>query len=313
MPRASHPPANGRSKRQTGLSRAVAPRSTEGLHGCDVMRAPLAEPRSFPPSRSKGAARRRRLARGVDRWIQDDRLQRRPAKRVMLLLFTSSGQTFESVEGRIRDFWHTVRDRWGDQQYFSWLEITAAGAPHYHAMWVDPPVRDDARLKRWLERTWGRGFVKIRNRSDYCLRESGAKYITAEAKKWGHQQYQHDYESVPSSIRTFQCQRLGWPGPVLDQHRTRQVVAHVPGHANSGQWIEEHLVVVAELRHVPHGTCELARAGPDRRRGRPPRRSLTGRGPEPRRLIGSTRSSPAGAAVRPAGRRRRDRGLRRER
>lgn len=233
--------------------------ATLGLHGCDAMREPLAEPRTFAPSRSPAAARRRRLARGVERWVQSTRLTRGCRSRVWLVLFTTESSDVEAVQGHIRRFWQTIRQKYGPQQYFSWLELQARGAAHYHAMWIDPPRRDDAATKTWLEATWGLGFVKIRQRRRDWLLERGSAYVTAEVKKWGHQQYQHDYERVPSTIRTFECQRLPFAGSDLDLHRDAQLVAYIPAHGSGAEFVAEHLAVWGIRRHLPGAVCGLQR------------------------------------------------------
>lgn len=45
----------------------------------------------------------------------------------------------QTAFGAARRFWKAMRDRYGDLTYFCWLELTAAGAPHYHALLVNPP------------------------------------------------------------------------------------------------------------------------------------------------------------------------------
>lgn len=232
------------------------------------MTEPLAEVRTLPVSRTTSAGRVRRLHRGVDRWVQAMRYDRVCRRRVWLLLLTTESADVEVVAGHIRRFWAAVHDKYGPQAYFTWLEVQQRGAAHYHGMWVDPPCADTAATKRWLEATWGLGFVKVRQRSVSWFSERAADYVKAEAKANLKKGYQQDYSAIPTHIRTFQCQRLAFAGADLDRHRDRQLVDYVPprpmpsadGHLLPAHELE-HLVLWATVRHVEFaaGGCELWR------------------------------------------------------
>lgn len=253
-------------KRVQGTGTAPRKRgpSPLGLQYCASMTVPLAEPRALSISRTTSAGRQRRLARGVDRWHQAMTYDRVCRRRVWLVLFTTESADPTVVQGAMRRFWDAVHQRWGIQARFSWLEVQARGAAHYHAMWVDPPMPDTAATKRWLERTWGLGFVKIRQRTRRWFDELGPQYVKAETKKWGRQQYQHDYSAIPRSIRTFECQRLEFAGQHLDEHRDRQLVDYVPEGAVPGS------VVGSELGNFHVGLAaadELLARNPDSTEG----------------------------------------------
>lgn len=184
------------------------------------------------------------------------------------MLFTTASDDVLVVEGHMSRFWRAVRDRYGDQVYFSWLELQRRGAAHYHAMWVDPPLHDNRGTKQWLEGTWGLGFVKVtRKRRGWFAKRAG-EYVKRDDKKWGGNAYQQDYRTVPRNIRTFQCSRLGWPGAELDQHRTRQLAEWVPAHVSLGDLVPEHVIVWGQLVHRVHSSCSIgsprARASPRR-------------------------------------------------
>lgn len=221
------------------------------------MTVPVMEPRSLPVSRTTTAGRIRRLHRGVDRWHQAVTYDRLCRRRVWLLLFTTESSDPEVVAGAIRRFWAAVAQKYGPQRYFTWLEVQARGAAHYHGMWLDPPLHDNWPTKDWLERTWGLGFVKIRQRSRSWFTDRAPDYVKAEAKASLKKGYQQDYSAIPSHIRTFECQRLEFSGADLDAHRDRQLVQYVPASSSppgsptfNQQLAAEHLVVWADLRHV---------------------------------------------------------------
>lgn len=199
-----------------------------GLHTCDRTREALAEPRTFKVNRSRVAARNRRRDKSVDRWHHAMTYDRVCRRRVWLLLFTTESAEPEVVEGAMRRFWHAVRDRFGKQNYWAGLEVQRRGAAHYHAMWVDPPLKDNAATKRWLEATWSLGFVKLKQRSASWFALKAGNYIKSEIKESEGKAYQHDYSEIPSSIKTCMYGELEFYAHDLDMHGDRQVVVYVP-------------------------------------------------------------------------------------
>ena len=228
-------------------------RSPLGLHTCDGMREPLAEPRSFRVNRSRVAARNRRRDRSVDRWHQAMVYDKVCRKRVWLLLFTTSSPDPAVVEGQMRRFWHAVRDRFGKQQYWAGLEVQQRGAAHYHVMWVDPAMADTRETKQWLEKTWGLGFVKLKQRSRTWFDLTGATYIKSEIKASEGKAYQHDYSAIPSTVKTCMYGELEFLARDLDAHRDSQLVAYVPPRP----YLLTSAVPGAELAEVDRELLEL--------------------------------------------------------
>jgi hypothetical protein len=192
---------------------------------------------------------------------------RAPRRKVWLVLLTydpnRTEDWTEALADRIRSFWEVLRS-WcrspGELTYFSWLELTKAGNPHYHAMLVDPPFRISKRLKERLESAWGLGFVKVQMRDSNWFERSAGGYVAQYAKKIGEKEYQQNYATVPRSIRTFQCNRLEHSLRELSAHEPRAVVAVVDGkrHPSGGYTDPPRVLVVGALEHVGE-PCTLPR------------------------------------------------------
>lgn len=181
-------------------------------------------PRSREPmllSNEPAARRRARLRRGIDRWGQVLELDGGPRRGALLLSFTTRSSDVEAVTGQMRRFWAQVRKLYGVQRYFCWLELQQRGAAHYHAIWVDPPFLQLKSGDRWLERAWGLGHVHDTWRDRRWVQRRSLRYVKSYAKKIGDKQSQQNYAKVPSSIRTFMCNRNGIPAELLDAHRDR--------------------------------------------------------------------------------------------
>jgi hypothetical protein len=232
-----------------------------GLHGCSLMRDAVEASIRIDAHGSRAAGRRRRLSRGVDRWIQSTLHSTPPRQTVWLLLFTTAGD-IESVQGRIRDFWHAYRDRVGRRPYFAWLELTRAGRPHYHAMLLDPGMPRNGETKRWLEQAWGMGFVKIEVRPRSWFTERAGAYVGKYAKKIGNKSYQQDYSEVPREIRTFVTNRMAHTQAELREHESRWIVVHVPHHFFLREYVPEHVSIIGRREHVVHTHCTLPNVRP---------------------------------------------------
>lgn len=161
--------------------------------------------------------------------------------------------TMEAAYGAARAFWQALRDRYGELTYFCWLELTAAGLPHYHAMLTNPPPGFFSRSnKAWLEEQWGNRFVKLAWRdAEWFARAAGA-YAGSYVKKMGHKAYQQSYEEVPRELRTFMCNRLDHPSEVLALHESRWQTTLVDREwtGSSNVPVEPYIRLDVQLRHV---------------------------------------------------------------
>lgn len=150
--------------------------------------------------------------------------------------------------------------------YFSWLELTRDGRPHYHAMLIDPPFRDNAETKAWLESIWGIGYVKIRRKPREWFTESAGAYVGKYAKKFGDKAYQQFYENVPREIRTFECNRLEHTQEELKEHEPVWEAHFVPEawDYDYKRFTPAHLELTAKVEHI--GRCAMRFAATPRRR-----------------------------------------------
>jgi len=239
------------------------------LYGCDTMRELYPETRTCQPSRTRTAARRRRLARGVARWAQVNALDSLYVRRAAEITLTMDTADYEAAEGKAREFWARVRDLWPGVRYFCWLELQRSGRLHYHALWLNPPHRSRVDLVRWVTHAWGAGRTRTRFHDAAWMRRQGTDYVLSYAKKIGDKSYQQDYEAVPSTLRTFMTQRLGYGLTDLDEHRDRPLVQYVPESVHAGELVPEHLVIVGTARHCPSRTGCAVTPNRFHRRSRP--------------------------------------------
>jgi hypothetical protein len=216
--------------------------------------------------------------------------QQRHDGSVALLLLTNK-ESLEEAYGAARDFWKKCRDRWGELTYFCWMELTAAGLPHYHAIWVNPPpgfwsreTRDD------LERYWGNRYVKWKRRDLAWFGEKAGAYVGGYAKKFGEKDYQQNYDDVPSTLRTFMCQRLDHDASELAKHETHWEGAYRDHDFLEGVWrpVPPYLELIGvtyhehDVRGIPYVTKSesLARRARGHRRGAPIHYIRQGDGPD---------------------------------
>lgn len=179
-------------------------------------------PMTIPlPSHSKGAQRKRRLRRGVERWGHDLELSPEPCRRIARVTLTVADEDPAMVAGHVRRFWAQVRRKWLGTRYFCWLELQRNGRVHYHAVWVNPPHARQVDLLRWVDHAWGRGRTQVRFSDGSAGLRQELEYALSYTKKMGRKSYQQRYDQVPTELRTFMTQRLEIPGPVLDEHQDR--------------------------------------------------------------------------------------------
>lgn len=273
-------PATPRNTDTVGTVEPIARRSCFLVRSSDTMRKPSGDLRVCTPSRSKAAARRRRLHRGIELWDLDRRLCSERTTRAILLTFTITGDWEQEAQGRMRRFWQDVRNTWLGSRYFCWAELTKKGQIHYQAWWVNPPHQKRVEIIAWVKKHWGddRSNVSFPHHSqpDRAISEYVKKYVY----KMGKKSYQQRYETMPRSFRTFMTQRLDIPPTELKQHLDRDIWEWVPANVYLGELREGHLVCTGRLEHQVEraGQCSALQYRRPRRRPRwhlPPGRRRT--------------------------------------
>lgn len=198
------------------------------------MRGGNEDRRLITPSSSKGAQRRRRLARGVARW-NFDRLQcAEPTRRVATITLTVDVQDAEQARGWIYRFWQRVRQAELGTRYFAWLELQRSGRIHYHCIWLNPPQRTKRNLLQDVERWWGHGRTQVRFTAARDGLQRELEYVIGYTKKMGRKSYQQRYDQVPRELRTFMSQRLEIPPKVVDEHLDQELYAFHPAELRTG-------------------------------------------------------------------------------
>lgn len=192
----------------------------------------------------------------------------------MALVLLTGQPDLETAYGAARQFWMRARDRWGDLTYFCWLELTQAGAPHYHALVVNPPPGFYSReTKAWLEWAWGNRFVKLKKRdADWFERQAGA-YVGQYAKKFGHKDYQQDYDEVPRELRTFMSNRTAHPLEELREHESKWLAVYIGDQVDAATHSVVEPYIRLDGRDVHHcapgGLRHVTKSEDFRRRGKP--------------------------------------------
>lgn len=231
-------------------------------------------------SHSKGAQRRRRLARGVARWDFDRQLCAEPTRVIATVTLTIPEKDPEAAIGRVYAFWARVRRQWLGARYFCWLELQARGAVHYHCVWLNPPHLKRNQLKAWVAKAWGAGRTQVRFAPGRDGLRRELDYALNYTKKMGRKSYQQRYDEVPRELRTFMSQRLEIPPKEVDKHLDQDVWAYrgenvvpIADHPGFTRLLPEHLEYIGHLEHVvpPGGRCSAlehrrAKRGPPRAR-----------------------------------------------
>lgn len=243
------------------------------------MRAVEDRKTAYQLSHSKGAQRRRRLARGLKRWDFDRQLCAEPVRRIATVTLTVKEADPRAAIGRVRDFWAKVRRSWLGTRYFCWLELQRRGAVHYHCVWLNPPRLPHRQMYAWVEKAWGGGRTQYRVQYQRQGLQREIDYALGYAKKMGKKAYQQRYDQVPAELRTFMSQRLEIKPKECDHGIDREVWQYHaatsepdPQRPGYSVRIEEHLELVGDYVHVipPGGRCSAldhrrmprVRAGP---------------------------------------------------
>jgi hypothetical protein len=278
------------SKRTFGRSGGS---SAGALRPCTVgitMRAHGEVPRTYQPSHSKGAQRKRRLARGLLRWDFDRQLCAEPTRRIATVTLTVADADPQAAVGLVYRFWRRVRQQWLGTRYFCWLELQARGAVHYHCVWLNPPHVKRVNLIAWVARQWEGGRTQVRFADGRGGLRREVDYALGYAKKMGKKAYQQRYDDVPRQLRTFMSQRLEIPPKEVDEHLELEVWEYhgptlvkdfdSPDSGVRTTYIPEELVYVGTRVHdvPPGGRCTAL----DRRR---PKRGPPAAGHAAPRLI----------------------------
>ena len=200
--------------------------------------------------RTKAYYRRKRLKQGLACWDLDRRMCAEATHRVAVLTFTVPDEDPEAARGWIRDFWRKVRQRWLGTRYFCWLELQRRGAVHYHAVWLNPPPMWRSNLVAWVHTHWGHGRTQVRFKHALNGLKDELEYAMKYTDKMKWKAYQQRYDEVPSTLRTFMCQRLEIPPSELRKHLSRPDCWYIPATLSEGHYVEAHLLYAGELEHV---------------------------------------------------------------
>lgn len=233
------------------------------------MREDSEAPRLIHPSNSKGAQRRRRLARGVARWNFDRQQCAEPTRRVATITLTVNVAEAEQARGWIYRFWAAVRHAEIGTRYFCWLELQRKGRIHYHCIWLNPPHRKRRDLVHDVDRWWGHGRTQVRFTAARNGLQRELDYVIDYTKKMGRKSYQQRYDEVPRELRTFMSQRLEIPPKVVDDHldqdlyvyRGDQQRAEYTPIGTDGPRVHSVVYTPAHLEYVGHRRHVLERNG----------------------------------------------------
>ena len=247
----------GHNKLQSTAPRADQPSSPVSLYECFTMRGLSDEVRTFAPSRSRGAQRRRRLDRAIRRWSQNHELAHTRVRGAVLVTLTTRARDPLVAQGQMRSFWAAVRHRWPGSQYFCWAELQERGAVHYHALWLNAPRLRRGVLPAWVDRTWALGRTQVRWRDRAWVERASMEYVLGYAKKMGQKRYQQEYDAMPRELRTFSSERLQFEPTELDAHRDRPMTIYVAAGDSSLKNVEAVVQVVGQVTHVALHRCEL--------------------------------------------------------
>ena len=205
------------------------------LNTCSIIEQPLEAPIHLEVTgrQSRGERRRRSLRRGIDLWLADAHARARTRRPVLLLALTFADADPLAARGAIVYFWQQFRKAFGKRFYFSWAELQAREAVHYHALIYDPPWTLRRHARRWVEAHWPHARIQpsVDFRDNTWWMSKAGSYVKAYAK--GKQSraspgkaYQQDYDLLPREIRTWECNRLGHTVKELANHTDRAIVVN---------------------------------------------------------------------------------------
>lgn len=263
-----------------------------------LMRSDLDEPRNVDLSdQSPPARRRRRLCRGIDRWVTGTSIAGLPSGRVLLVALTFADADPTAARGAIRTFWQHYRKTFGTRPYFSWTELQFRGAVHYHAILINPPWKTRGDAVRWIVPHWphasitpslewrpkswfvekGGNYVKKYARAPEKSRLAGARPVPSDVEHQVDKSYQQAYEDLPREIRTYEHSVLPWLMSEIDEHRGRgELVNTSPFPVGSSEWLRSFWLMQTLHHRWPWQACTLRktkRRPQTSRRGRRFRRS----------------------------------------
>lgn len=242
---------------------------------CDTKSVDLDVPRRCEPL-ELAERRRRRLNKGIDRWLRDclnDVGERMP--RVQLVALTTRSLDATTAEGAVRALYQQLRAIAGPGwRYFWWAEFQQRGAIHFHAIWLDSPFRTNAAARAWLRAHWRHAAIwpDVRRRSWEWFGEKAGAYVGAYAKKEGRKRYQQSFELMPKGWHVFASTRLSWSVAAHQEHEHRaHTVNTAPPFAPWYQRVGQTWVYAVEYHRPAPGGCRLPASQS--------RRGLRGRGP----------------------------------
>jgi hypothetical protein len=197
----------------------------------------------------------------VARFLQATALDGYKVRSVAELTLTFENPDYAAAQGEISRFWHEVRARFPRARYFCWLELHRDGRLHYHALWLNPPPRHQFDLHQDVARIWRNGRTRGRRKWPKDWSQHSLDYVLAYAKKIGKKAYQQDYDQLPTALRTFMSQRLGYDLALLDRHRDSIIARYVPEVSDLHRYVPAQLELVGEWLHGPGRWCDVRRGG----------------------------------------------------
>jgi hypothetical protein len=240
-------------------------------------RIPLAQ-------QSKGAQRRRRLARGLARWDAERKELATPWRSLAVVVLTLPPEPPEKSQGRIYKFLAKMRRQWLGTRYFCWLELQRNGTVHYNVIWLDPPRVPHKQMYAWVHHAWGAGRTQYRVKYARDALGRALEYAEKYTRKMRWKAYQQAYDQVPRTLRTYMNQRLQAPLKDVDDTIEKDLWAYHDAGWFAGSWRAAYLEYAGHFNHYipPGGRCRLhhVRRQPYRRRSRPAARAPGAGGPQ---------------------------------
>lgn len=239
------------------------------LNQCSVIGTAVDPPLTYEVTgRDAASWRRKRLRQGIARWHKSVCDGPRPVEFVELLTLTSRSAAPAAAQGAIMAFWRGMRRDYPGLRYFSWLELQWRGAPHYHAIIVNPPWRTRGEAVARIRRHWRLGSItpNLKVRDGAWFVRAGGAYVRKYANKapqWSGARgsgpgtprrpvdvhYQQDYSDVPRELRTFQHQVLEHAMDDVDVHLDRAEWRYVPEQVTRGGFEPAYVQLMQRLHH----------------------------------------------------------------
>lgn len=246
------------------------------LNKCSVTGVDVMPPKRYEcEGRDKASWRRKRLRQGITRWHKSVCDRARPIESVQLLALTCTEADPAVAQGAIMRFWKGMRAQYPGLEYFSWLELQRRGAPHYHAIILNPPWRTRGEAVARMRRLWPLASItpNLQIRPGSWFVRAGGRYVTKYAQKTpapgavrsaggNDKRYQQAYEEIPRELRTFQHNLLEHRMAAIDEHLDQADWSYLPASSHQGVYFPATVSLVRNVLHTcgaAHGNIPLRR------------------------------------------------------